>query len=147
MRASCWYSDWSIESQSLLDALFCLVRDYNLCAFPFGPSCMSFLCGYTIVQMMDCLHILRNMTVSKVLFECYQFTTVLLECLILVDTLQLEANLFKTLYPVLWMIAICFHSLLDFIVCCSHVATPFSQWWIVHVLVGNIAMSKLIFEL
>jgi len=30
----------SIGSQSLLDALFCLVRYWNLLSFPFGFSCM-----------------------------------------------------------------------------------------------------------
>ena len=45
----------------------------------------------------------------------------------------------------MWEVAIHFHSLLDFLVC-SHVVTPFSQWWIVRTLCRNIAVSKLLFE-
>ena len=82
----------------------------------------------------------RNITVSILLFECYQLATALLECIIVVNTLPLEANLFETLYSVFRKIGICFYSLLDFLVCCSHADTPVSQSWIVCIYARNIAV-------
>ena len=84
---------------------------------------------------------------NLLLFECYQIATTLLECIIVVGTLPLEANLFETLYSALRKIAMCLYSLLDFLVCCSHAVTPISQSWIVCIVpIRKIAMSKLIFK-
>ena len=47
----------SIGIQSLLDARSCLVRDWNLFAFPSGFLCMPILWYYTRFPMMDCLHV------------------------------------------------------------------------------------------
>lgn len=86
--------------------------------FAFGLSCMLFSCCYTIFPMLD----------SKFPFNCFKPATALLECTIAINNLPLATNLFWMLYPVLWDLAICCHSLSDFLVLCSHMATPSSQW-------------------
>ena len=126
----------AIGSQSPPVALFRLVGDWNLLSFLFECSCMlSHVVTPPSQRLITCI------VVSKLLFECYQLPTMLLECLIVVDALPLEANLLQSLDPVWGEIGTCFHSL----ICCSHVATPLSQWWFSWKCLRNIAVSKLYF--
>jgi len=89
------------------------------------------------LQMMNVLYFIFPITVEPL---------IILDFLVCTSYVLTPASQWWILDPVLWNIAIHFHSLLDVIVCWSHAATPISQWWITWILYRNIAVSKLLLE-
>ena len=137
MCATFWYSytfHWKAISSR------CSILSCERLSIVFIPFCIFlyaiFICRYTSVPMMDCPY---N-------FYTQQCPNSSLNAISSQQCSSKPAIGSQYLLDDLSCTVFWFHSLLVFIVCWYHVATPFSQLWIVRKPLRNIAVSKVFFE-